>query len=66
MIYGNTPLLFGGKRCGNIVAMSLNDPERNLPNDKKLLVKSINAFGTKVGPYDLITEAAKRVDPPSF
>jgi spermidine synthase len=63
-VFGATPLLFGGKISGNVVAFSLNDSEKELPYDKREINKAIKAFRTQIGPYNLVNEASKLFAPP--
>ena len=58
-VFGAEPLLLGGVRSANTVAMSLNSEEGSLPSDASGLVNAVKAFRPIVGPYDLGAECLK-------
>ncbi|MDR1546479.1 MAG: hypothetical protein LBU12_07205 [Deltaproteobacteria bacterium] len=57
-VFGHDPLLFLARHGGNAVAMNLNAQD-GLPRAKGELVEAVKAFGTDVGPYDLLSEVNK-------
>jgi spermidine synthase len=57
-VFGAEPLLLGGVRSANTVALSLASGERLDPEAKALLA-AVRSFGAKVGPYDLSEELRK-------
>jgi spermidine synthase len=66
-VFGVDPLLLGGIRSANTVAMSLNSDSGSLPSDTEGLVAAVKAFRLKVGPYDLGAECLKLIfDPRLF
>jgi spermidine synthase len=58
-LFGVEPLLFGGIRSGNTVAMSFNVAEPAPLLDSNDLLAAVKAFQPKVGPYDLVEELRK-------
>jgi hypothetical protein len=57
-LFENPPLLFSGSRCSNTIAVCPNGPTP-LPRQPKDLAKAARAFGSRVGPYDLLEETRK-------
>ncbi|MDR2455331.1 MAG: fused MFS/spermidine synthase [Deltaproteobacteria bacterium] len=65
-IFGAEPLLLGGIRSANTVAISLVSDEPQDPFETGDLLLKIKAFRSKVGPYDLVDELRKAFREPSF
>lgn len=59
-VFGAQPLLLGGIRSANTVAMSMREggPEV-LSCDSRTLLMAVKGFGGKIGPYDLVDELRK-------
>ncbi|MDR1656250.1 MAG: fused MFS/spermidine synthase [Deltaproteobacteria bacterium] len=58
-LFGEIPLMLGGKTCANTVAISLNSEVSLLPKTDHEIIKAVNNFQLKVGPYDLLDQVPK-------
>lgn len=67
-VFGVEPLLLGGVRSANTVAMSVNskDPRSLLEREAGSLLKAVKEFRSKIGPYDLVDELRKIFLDPSL
>jgi spermidine synthase len=65
--FGGTPLVFAGKKSANAVVMTARTEEGGwIPPNPRAVTNMAREFGPKVGPYNLLTEAMKRVANPTL
>ncbi|MDR2349627.1 MAG: fused MFS/spermidine synthase [Deltaproteobacteria bacterium] len=65
-VFGESPMIFNGKRCANSVLMSHNSPPGRHPLTSGIVLNRVKERLQTVGPYDLRKEARKLIKLPSL